>query len=262
MGIINLTPDSFYAKSRSLDIGRIVARAGKMIEEGADIIDLGAVSTQPGSQAPSISEEIDRMIGPLMAIRTSFPEVLLSVDTYRAEVLRHCLDARINLVNDISGGTMDDDFLDVVASSGLPYILMHMQGSPLTMQDHPQYDELVLDLLKFFDRKIHFLRQKGIDEIVIDPGFGFGKTVADNYELLRHLGSFKILDKPILIGLSRKSMIRKVLKCNADQALNGTTALHMMAIQNGANILRVHDVSEARQCVTLWEAYNSGIGAD
>ena len=256
MGIVNLTPDSFYAQSRAMDIGAVVDKVGALIEDGAEIIDVGAVSTRPGSVAPSVVEELNRITGPLLAIRAAFPEIIISIDTYRSEILKSSLDAGVNLVNDISGGSMDESFLEEVGRSGLPYILMHIHGTPADMQKHPQYDDLILEQLKYFDQKIAQCKQSGIKEIIVDPGFGFGKTVKHNYQILRNLSSFRIFDNPILIGLSRKSMIYKVLNCGPSEALNGTTALHMIALIKGANILRVHDVKEARQCITLYQEFN------
>ncbi len=255
MGIVNLTPDSFYANSRVIEMNKVVNRVGKMIEEGADIIDLGAISSRPGAEEPSISEELDRLTGPLMAVRAAFPDILISVDTYRVEVLRSCIDLRIDLVNDISGGRHEEEFLDTVARADLPYILMHMLGKPKDMQKKPQYDEVVLDILKYMDERIQLCRSIGIKDMIIDPGFGFGKSIEDNYRLLGGLSSFKMFDVPIMVGLSRKSMISSVLETTSDNALNGTSALHMIALQNGANILRVHDVKEAMECKTLWKTY-------
>ena len=252
MGIINLTPDSFYRASRTLDIGNVVDRVGAMIEDGADMIDLGAASTRPGSISPSVTEEIDRITGPLMAIRAAFPDLFISIDTFRSEVLKSCLDARINLVNDISAGSLDAKFLETVAESRLPYVLMHMQGNPRSMQENPEYEDVVLDIVKRLDRQIHLCQEIGIAELIVDPGFGFGKSVSDNYRLLANLSSLKIFDFPILVGLSRKSMIYKPLDSKPENALNGTTALHMIALQNGASILRVHDVKPAKECIKLW----------
>ena len=256
MGIVNLTPDSFYAKSRAMDMGLVVEKVGKMIEEGAKIIDLGAVSTRPGSVPPTVAEEMNRLTAPLMAIRAAFPEILISVDTFRADILKSCLDIGINVINDISGGEMDEHFLEVVAESKLPYVIMHMQGLPINMQDDPKYDDIILHQLKYFDQKIHECKKLGIHEVIIDPGFGFGKTVAHNYQILKSLESYKIFNRPILVGISRKSMINAILNTTPSQALNGTTALHMLAIQNGANILRVHDVKEAMECIRLFGEYS------
>ncbi len=255
MGVINLTPDSFYKGSRAIDIASVLEEAEKMIQAGADIIDLGGVSTRPGSKAPSPATEKERLLPALKAIRHHFPEILVSIDTYRAEVLSHCIDIGIDLVNDISAGQMDKGFLDVVAASGLPYILMHMKGTPETMQSQPGYDDIMLELLIFFSEKIHSLRSKGIVDIIIDPGIGFGKSIEDNFDLIRRMPSLRIFDCPILLGLSRKSFIYRTLECSAHDALNGTTAMHMLGLQNGADLIRVHDVRQAVECVELWMAY-------
>ncbi len=253
MGIINITPDSFYSGSRKMQIGQVVRQVDKMVSEGVDIIDLGGMSSRPGAEEPSVSEELDRIIGPLMAVRAAYPDLWISIDTYRTEVLQACIDLRIDMVNDISAGQKDEQFLKLVASTGLPYVLMHMQGNPLIMQDHPSYDDVVLDILKFLDQRYSYCRSLGIEQVIIDPGFGFGKQQSDNYRLLKNLSSFKILDSPILVGLSRKSMIYKPLNIAVDEALNGTSALHMIALNKGAKILRVHDVKEAKECIDLWQ---------
>lgn len=256
MGIINLTPDSFYSESRAMQIDHVMAQVDQMIQEGVDIIDFGGMSSRPGASEATISEELDRLVSPVMAVRAAHPHLWISIDTYRAEVLKECLDLKIDMVNDISAGMMDKDFLDVVARSGLPYVLMHMQGKPQTMQDRPSYDDVVLDILKSLDKRYHDCRKKGISQVIVDPGFGFGKSQRDNFKLLKHLESFKVLELPILVGLSRKSMIHKTLKISAEEALNGTTALHMEALNNGASILRVHDVKEAKECIKLWQMLN------
>ena len=253
MAVLNITPDSFYSGSREMQLSKIIDIVGQMLADGADIIDVGGMSSRPGSAAPSISEEIDRITGPLMALRAAYPEALLSIDTYRSPVLKICIDAKIDIVNDISAGRMDDEFLDLVATQDLPYVLMHMQGAPRSMQADPHYDNVVLDVMKFFDQKIEVLREKGVHKIILDPGFGFGKTIAHNYELLNRLESFQIFDLPILVGLSRKSMIYKPLGIGPDVALNGTTALNMMALERGAEVIRVHDVREAKECIRLWQ---------
>lgn len=256
MGIINLTPDSFFSGSRAMQIDHVMSQVDTMIAEGVDMIDFGGMSTRPGATEPTVSEELDRLISPIMAVRAAHPELWISIDTYRSEVLKECLDLKIDMVNDISAGQMDDAFLSLVARSRLPYILMHMQGQPQNMQANPTYDDVVLDIIKRLDKDHHRCRALGISQIVIDPGFGFGKSQKDNYKLLKNLGSFKILDLPILVGISRKSMIHKTLGIKADQALNGTTALHMEALNNGASILRVHDVKEAKECIQLWQMLN------
>ena len=253
MGIINLTPDSFYSGSRSMQIDHVMAQVDQMIHEGVDIVDFGGMSTRPGASEPTVSEELDRLISPIMAVRAAHPKLWISIDTYRSEVLKECLDLKIDIINDISAGKMDEGFLDLVAESRLPYILMHMQGQPKNMQFNPTYEDVVLDVLKSLDEGYHRCLKLGISQVIIDPGFGFGKSQKDNFRLLKNLGSFKILDLPVLVGISRKSMIHKSLNISADQALNGTSALHMEALNNGASILRVHDVKEAKECIKLWQ---------
>lgn len=252
MGIVNVTPDSFYPDSRSENIEQTLEKVEQMVEDGVDIVDIGGMSSRPGAEELSIDEEINRLVGPLAAVRKRFPSLWISVDTYRTEVLSACLDHDIDIINDISGGRLDENFLDKVAESQITYVLMHMQGAPRVMQYNPTYEDVVLDILKYVDERLHLCKSKGITDVIIDPGFGFGKTLSDNYALLKGLGSFQMFDRPVLVGLSRKSMIYKPLQTSSTSALNGTTALHMAALDRGANILRVHDVKEARECITLW----------
>ncbi len=252
MGILNVTPDSFYDGGRYDDMSAILNRAEKMLEEGATIIDIGGMSSRPGAKEVPVNEELKRSIPVVKAIRERFPECFISIDTVWAEVARQAVDAGADMVNDISSGSMDDALIPAIGQLGVPYILMHMQGKPQTMQNNPQYDNVITDILDFFIHKTNELRENGIQDIVIDPGFGFGKTVEHNYTILRNMSDFQILDLPILAGLSRKSMIYKVLETTPDKALNGTTALHMTALQNGAKILRVHDVREAVEVVKLY----------
>lgn len=251
MGIVNITPDSFFKGSRAQTVEGCLSKVEKMISDGVDIIDLGGMSSRPGAEELSVEEECLRLIEPLEAIRSSYPDLLISIDTYRTGVLEACLPYNINMINDISGGRLDEGFLPLVAKSKLTYVLMHMQGAPRVMQIKPTYDDVVLDILKYTDERIHFCNTLGIHDIIVDPGFGFGKTLEDNYKLLNGLGAFKIFDMPIMVGLSRKSMIYKALDTDATDALHGTTALHMIALQHGAKILRVHDVKEAVHCVKL-----------
>lgn len=251
MGILNVTPDSFYDGGRYGDMPTILNRAEKMIEEGATIIDIGGMSSRPGAKEVPVSEELKRSIPAVKAVRERFPEAYISIDTAWAEVARQAVDEGADMVNDISSGMMDEMLIPTVGQLGVPYILMHMQGKPQTMQNNPQYDNVITDILDFFIHKTNELRENGIQDIMIDPGFGFGKTVEHNYTILRNMSDFQILDLPVLVGLSRKSMIYKVLNTSPDKALNGTTALHMIALQNGAKILRVHDVREAVEVVQL-----------
>ena len=251
MGILNVTPDSFYDGGRYGDIPTILNRAEKMLEEGATIIDIGGMSSRPGAKEVPVDVELSRSIPVVKSLREQFPEAYISIDTVWAEVARQATDAGADMVNDISSGMMDKALIPTVGQIGVPYILMHMQGKPQTMQNKPTYDNVITDILDFFIHKTNELRENGIQDIVIDPGFGFGKTVEHNYTILQNMSDFQILDLPLLVGLSRKSMIYKVLESTADKALNGTTALHMIALQNGAKILRVHDVREAVEVVKL-----------
>ena len=252
MGIMNVTPDSFYAKSRIEDSDQIVEQAHKMIEQGASILDIGGFSSRPGAASVSIQEEIDRVLPVIERIRQQFPNTILSVDTFRADVARYALKAGAHLINDISAFNLDASIVDVVAEQNVPYILMHMQGLPKTMQDAPHYQDILVEIMDFFIEKISLLRSKGINDIVLDVGFGFGKTIEHNYQLLKNLGVFQQLELPVLVGVSRKSMIWKLLEIHQNEALNGTTALHMIALQQGASILRVHDVKAAREVIQLW----------
>ena len=257
MGILNVTPDSFYDGGRYGDMDAILNRAEKMLAEGATIIDIGGMSSRPGAKEVPVDVELSRSIPAVKMLRKRFPEAFISIDTVWAEVARQAVDVGADMVNDISTSSMDDTLIPTVGQLGVPYILMHMQGKPQTMQKNPKYDNVVTDIIDFFIRKTNELRENGIQDIIIDPGFGFGKTVEHNYTILRNMGDFRILDLPILVGLSRKSMIYKVLDTTPDRALNGTTALHMIALQNGAKILRVHDVREAVEVVKLYHQASS-----
>jgi dihydropteroate synthase len=252
MGILNLTPDSFFEGSRvPTDKKSVLEEAEKKIKEGADFLDLGGYSTRPGAADISIEEEIARVIPAISEIKKNFPDTLLSVDTFRSQVAKAAVEAGAELVNDISAGNLDPEMLPLVAQLGVPYIAMHMKGSPQTMQTETSYTDLVPDVLAFFGEKIEQFRKFGIKDVIIDPGFGFAKTREQNFELLRNLNSFKRLGLPVLVGLSRKSMIYKTLEISANEALNGTTALNMFALLQGANILRVHDVKEAKETIEL-----------
>lgn len=255
MGIINTTPDSFFEGSRHHGLQEIVDTTGKMIHDGATILDIGGQSTRPGSQQVSASEELERTGPAIEAIRKHFPDTFISIDTYYSAVAREAVRLGADIVNDISAGSMDAALLPVVAALNVPYILMHMQGTPATMQQQPQYGHVVQEVLQFLITKKAALQDAGIKDIIIDPGFGFGKTIQHNLQLLKQLHSFTRLDSALLAGISRKSTVYKTLGITADQALNGTTALNMLALNNGANILRVHDVKEAVECIKLYEAY-------
>jgi len=254
MGIINVTPDSFYVGSRSTAIDTILPLAEKMLADGADIIDIGGQSTRPGSNMIPADEEIKRVIPAIASIARRFPLAFISIDTFYSTVAKAGVDAGASMVNDISAGGIDGDMIKTVASLKVPYVLMHMKGTPQTMPQEAIYENVVREVLDFFITKTHELKQAGIQDVIIDPGFGFAKTIDQNFALLKDLPVFKILDKPILAGLSRKSTIYKTLGTTADHALNGTTVLNTIALQNGASILRVHDVKEAKEAVTLFSA--------
>jgi len=252
MGIINATPDSFYKGNINDDI---LALAEGMLADGATILDIGGQSTRPGSERITAEEELHRILPVIKAIHAKFPGTIISVDTYSSTVAIAAVEAGASIVNDISAGTMDAQMLQTVARLQVPYICMHMQGTPGNMQKDPHYDDVTKEVLDFFIAKVHECKAAGITDIIIDPGFGFGKTITHNFSLLKKLEALAILDKPILAGISRKSTIYKTLQTTADDALNGTTVLNTMALMNGASLLRVHDVKEAQEAVTLFNAY-------
>ena len=252
MGIINVTPDSFYRGSRYMDPGEILVRASEMIESGADMLDVGAYSSRPGAGDISETEEISRLEKVIPPIRESFPEVLLSVDTFRSNVARRVVaDHDVNIINDISGGDLDENMFEVIAELQVPYVLMHMRGSPATMQNNTNYTDVTREIILSLSNKISLLNSLGVNDIIIDPGFGFAKTIDQNFEILRQLEAFQIFSQPLMTGTSRKSMIYKTLDCDSGEALNGSTVLHTIALLKGANILRVHDVKEAREAILL-----------
>ena len=255
MGIINATPDSFYEGHLRSSIAEIVALAGKMISDGAAILDIGGQSTKPGSQRVSAAIEAERVLPLVDAIRIAFPEILISVDTYHSAVAKSAVEAGADIINDISAGDMDENMLATVAAMNVPFVCMHMKGRPETMQETPGYDDVVKEVLDFFIRKTDECKRAGIKDIIIDPGFGFGKNIRHNFALLQQLSAFSILGCPVMAGLSRKSTIYKTLQVGPAEALNGTTVLNTLAIQNGASILRVHDVKEAKEVITLMQAY-------
>jgi len=253
MGILNVTPDSFYDGGRLPTSGAVLSQAEKMLKEGAAMLDIGGASSRPGAAEVPETEELHRVLPAIELVLKNFPDTILSVDTWRASVAKAALDAGAGLVNDISAGRWDPAMYPTVAQTGCPYILMHTQGTPATMQTKPQYEDVVQEVLDFFVQEVGKLRVLGVHDIVLDPGFGFGKTVAHNYALLRNLHVFSTATGlPVLAGLSRKSMICKVLGVKPEHALNGTTALHMVALQQGARILRVHDVREATEVIRLY----------
>jgi len=253
MGILNSTPDSFYAGSRIPGVDQALARAEAMLRDGATFLDIGGYSTRPGAAGVSEEEELGRVTPLVEALAAAFPEILLSIDTFRSRVARVALEAGAALVNDISAGLRDPGMLPLVAEKQVPYIMMHMRGTPADMTQLTSYDDLVGDILYYFSERISAARALGITDLVADPGFGFAKTRAQNFELLAGLSAFSVLEAPLLVGISRKSMIWKTLETEPSRALNGTTALHMLALQGGANILRVHDVEEASECIRLWQ---------
>lgn len=246
MGILNVTPDSFYAESRTSDEEHIAARVQQLMDDGADMIDIGGYSSRPGADDVSPEEEMNRLRRGLRVVRRLYPEVPISVDTFRADVARMCVEEEgADIINDISGGMMDRQMFRTVARLGVPYILMHMQGTPDTMQQAPHYDNLRREVMLYFAERIDRLCQMGAKDVIVDPGFGFGKTLEHNYELFHHLDDFNLFNLPLLVGISRKSMIYKLLGGTPQTSLNGTTVLNTIALMKGAHILRVHDVKEA-----------------
>ncbi len=254
MGIVNVTHNSFYAKSRVQDSKAIKQRVEQILTEGAKIIDVGAYSSRPGAEDISAEQEWERLKQVLDIIRENYPDVLVSVDTFRADVLEKAIQQyNINIVNDISGGNLDENMFSVVGQYKMPYILMHMQGTPQTMQNNPQYTDVVKDMLIYFAEKKEKLISLGVKDIILDPGFGFAKTTEHNFQILNRLNEFDILELPMLIGVSRKSMIFKTLDITPDESLNGTTVLNTISLIKGAKILRVHDVKEAVEAVCLYQ---------
>ncbi|MBK6935694.1 MAG: dihydropteroate synthase [Chitinophagaceae bacterium] len=251
MGIINCTPDSFFAGSRRTATNSILYQAEKMIKEGAAIIDIGGQSSRPGSAMIGPDEELKRIIPAIAEINRQFPEVYISVDSFYALVAREAVAAGACIVNDISAGQIDSEMITTVAELSVPYVLMHMKGTPLTMQQNPEYDDVAREVLDFFIDKSAEFKRKGINDIIIDPGFGFGKTIEHNFEILRKLEIFQMLNTPLLLGVSRKSIIYKTLDTTPENALNGTTVLNTAGLLKGASILRVHDVKEAAEAIKL-----------
>lgn len=255
MGILNITPDSFYAGSRMQTEAEIAARAQQILDEGAGIIDIGAYSSRPNAENVSPREEMERLRMGLEILRKTQPGAVISVDTFRADVARMCVEEyRVAIINDIAAGEMDTDMFRTVAELNVPYIMMHMQGTPQNMQQHPHYDNLLKEVFLYFAQKVQQLRDLGMKDIILDPGFGFGKTVEHNYELLAHLEEFRVFELPLLVGVSRKSMIYRLLGNTPQDALNGTTVLDTICLLKGADILRVHDVREAVETVKIVEA--------
>jgi dihydropteroate synthase len=251
MGILNITTDSFFDGGECLIKNKILDKCKKMLLEGASIIDVGAQSSRPGAKPVDFEIEKKRLLTAISYIKQYFPDIIISVDTYNAEIARTCLINGADIINDISGGEMDKEMFETIVDLNAPYIMMHMQGTPEVMQEDPQYKNVVDDILIFFEKKIKQLKNKGFQKIIIDPGFGFGKNLQHNYQLLNNLEKFKKYGFPITVGISRKSMIYRILDTKAEYALNGTTIANVVALQNGANILRVHDVKQAVECIKI-----------
>lgn len=256
MGILNITPDSFYSGSRFPDEKSYLTKAEQMLAEGADILDIGGQSTRAHAILHTAEEEKRRALPAIEATLRRFPDALISIDTFYSAVAQSAIDSGACIVNDISAGNMDMHMIETVSKLQVPYIAMHMQGTPATMQDHPHYENICLEILDFFIQKVAAFRQAGIKDIIVDPGFGFGKNQAHNYNLLKGFSVFHQLGIPIMAGVSRKSMIWRALNIKAEEALNGTSAMHMLLLQQGVNILRVHDVKPAKEVIQLWKYYS------
>ena len=254
MGILNVTPDSFFDGGRYQNAQAIQSRCAQMLEEGADIIDIGGYSTRPGADNVGEQEETKRVTEAVKIVKKAFPEAVVSVDTFRAGVAHAAVQEGAAMVNDVSGGSLDQAMFETIARLKVPYVLMHTRGTPANMQQLTDYDDVFLEILDYFSKKVDILRTLGVKDIVIDPGFGFAKTLHQNYELLKKLNYFDILNLPILVGVSRKSMVYKLLGVTSAEALNGTSALHMFALMNGASILRVHDIKEANEVIQVYNA--------
>ena len=252
MGIINVTPDSFFDGGKYKTEKKVVKRAEEILEQGGAVIDIGAVSTKPGSEGISTKDEIERLLPAVKAVKKEFPNAFISIDTYRSWVaLKIIEECGPCMVNDVSGGNFDDHMFDTIGKLGVPYVLMHMQGTPLKMQQNPEYGDIIRDISMFFTEQVKKLTKAGVKDVIIDPGFGFGKNLDHNYELLNRLDSFKVFQLPLMVGVSRKSMICKLLNIKPDDALNGTSVVNTLALMGGADILRVHDVSEAVEAVRI-----------
>ena len=252
MGILNVTPDSFYAGSRKQTEAAIIDRIETILREGASIIDVGGYSSRPDAAEVSETEEMQRLEMALQPLLQHYPDVVVSVDTFRSSVARQCVEKYgVAMINDISGGELDEQMFDTVAQLRVPYIMMHMRGTPQTMQQQTDYEDVTADLLKYFSQKLERLFRLGVNDVILDPGFGFSKTLTQNYELMRYLGDFRIFGLPLLVGVSRKSMIYKLLETTPEESLNGTTVLHTYALLQGADILRVHDVCAAKEAIRI-----------
>ena len=256
MGILNITPDSFFDGGKYNSEYKILNQVEKMLLEGADIIDIGGHSSRPGAKKLTIEKETERVIPIIKLIVGKFKNIIISIDTFRSEIARKAIEAGASIINDISGGDLDKKMYQVAGELKVPYIIMHMKGVPSNMQNDTEYDNVIFDIIKNLSYKIDLAKKAGVLDIIIDPGFGFGKSIKDNFKILQNLSSFKQLNQPIMVGLSRKSMIYKLLESSANDALNGTTCLNSISLNNGANIIRVHDVKEAKEAVKLIEFMN------
>lgn len=254
MGILNITPDSFYSGSRVATVESALDRVEKMVLEGASFVDIGGYSTRPGAEDISVEEEIERIQSIIEPVNKNFSDVIISIDTFRSRVARTAITYGAHIINDVSGGLLDTDMYETVADLGVPYILMHMRGTPQTMNQMTQYDRLVPEILSELKEKIDVLKALGATDILVDPGLGFAKTIPQNFEVLRYLSEFHLLGYPLLVGISRKATVYRTLHTTAEEALNGTTVLNTLALQSGASILRVHDVKPAVEAVKLWMA--------
>ncbi|HKO75836.1 MAG TPA: dihydropteroate synthase [Flavobacterium sp.] len=256
MGILNITPNSFFDGGKYKDENELLGRVEKMLNEGADFIDVGAYSSRPNAEFVSEEEEISRIIPVVNLLQRHFPETILSIDTFRAEVAKSCIESGAAIINDISAGKLDDKMLETIAKFKVPYIMMHMKGTPQTMHEFVQYEDIIKEMIFYFSERITVARALGINDLIVDPGFGFAKTLEQNYAVMQKMELFKMLELPLLVGISRKSMIYKSLDINAEMALNGTTVLNTISLTKGAKILRVHDVKEAVECIRLFSKLN------
>ena len=256
MGIINITPDSFYKGNREMQINKVLTICERHLNEGADFIDIGGYSSRPGAENISMNTELQRVIPIIKAINKELPNTIISIDTFRSKVAKESIINGVSIINDISALNIDQDLFTIVKKYNIPYILMHIKGNPQNMQENINYQNLLREMIYFLSEKLNMLRLNGINDIIIDPGFGFSKTLKHNFTILNDLKQLRILNSPILVGISRKSMIYNTLNIKPLEALNGTSALNMIALQNGANILRVHDVKQAKECITLHNEIN------
>ncbi len=262
MGILNATPDSFYTRGRMSAVPELTELAGQMLDDGADMLDIGGYSSRPGAEDISELEEINRVVPVIESVLEKHPNAIISVDTFRSRVAKKALQAGAAIINDISGGTIDSALTEVIIENNVPYVLMHLRGTPQTMAQHTNYDDVLQAVMTTLSEKVNRLRGKGVADIIVDPGFGFAKNRGQSFHLLNKLEVFNVLGCPVMVGVSRKSMISKTLGISAEESLNGSTVLHAIALEKGANILRVHDVKEAVEAVKLWQAVHAPFGKD